>query len=43
VTDLLILIGAWGECENCPADVTGDGLVSTDDLLIVLGDWGNCP
>ena len=43
VTDLLILLGAWGPCADppaaCPADLDGDGMVGVSDLLIVLGNW----
>ena len=28
---------------TCPADLTGDGLVSFEDLVELLGDWGPCP
>lgn len=27
---------------NCPADIDGDGSVSTIDLTILLGEWGPC-
>ncbi|MCH2136252.1 MAG: S8 family serine peptidase [Phycisphaerales bacterium] len=27
---------------DCPADVTGDGVVDTHDILQVLSDWGPC-
>jgi hypothetical protein len=44
VSDLLILLGAWGPCpsggEPCPADLNGDGSVNVSDLLILLGNWG---
>ena len=43
VSDLLLMISAWGECvdpDNCPADVNGDGFVSVTDLLIAIGNWG---
>jgi len=43
VSDLLILLGAWGTCsdpENCPADINGDGVVNVSDLLILLANWG---
>ncbi len=45
VSDLLILLGAWGECprgEACPADLNDDGTVDVSDLLILLGAWGAC-
>ncbi len=43
VADLLILLGAWGTCddqENCPADLDGDNAVGVSDLLILLANWG---
>jgi hypothetical protein len=43
VSDLLILLGAWGDCPAsgpCPADLNGDGTVNVSDLLILLGNWG---
>ncbi len=41
--DLLLLLGAWGPCDDCagcPADIDGDCLIGTSDLLILLGNWG---
>jgi hypothetical protein len=41
--DLLILLSAWGPCNNpdlCPADLNGDGDVDGADLLILLSNWG---
>ena len=38
-TDLLEVLSSWGQCENCPADLNGDGVVSLADLLIVLTNW----
>ncbi len=43
VSDLLVLLAAWGECpegESCPADLNGDGTVNVSDLLILLSGWG---
>lgn len=31
------------ECENCPADLDGNGEVRVPDLIILLGAWGSCP
>ena len=42
-SDLLILLAAWGPCDdcgNCPADLDGDCSVGTSDLLILLSNWG---
>ena len=41
--DLLMLLAAWGpcdDCNNCPADLDGDCTVGTTDLLLLLGNWG---
>jgi hypothetical protein len=46
VSDLLLLLGAWGTCptpDNCPGDFNGDGVVNVADLLIMLSAWGACP
>lgn len=47
VSDLLMVINAWGGCENppaeCPADIappSGDSMVDVNDLLAVISDWG---
>jgi hypothetical protein len=43
VRDLLLLLGAWGDCPDppaaCPADLDGDGSVGVTDFLILLADW----
>ncbi len=43
-TDLILLLGAWGPCDDCgdccPADLDGDCTVGTGDLIILLGNWG---
>jgi hypothetical protein len=45
ITDLLLLLVAWGPCpappETCPADLDGDGLVGITDLLTLLTNWGS--
>jgi hypothetical protein len=43
VTDLLLVIGAWGQIGPNQADVTGDGVVNVSDLMLVIGAWGTCP
>jgi len=42
VSDLLLLLGAWGPCSGqpCPADLNGDGVVNVSDLLVLLANWG---
>ena len=39
IHDLLLMIGAWGDCD-CIEDFTGDGRVSIADILILIGAWG---
>ncbi len=44
VTDLLLLLAAWGACPQpcpptCPADLDADCQVSVTDLLILLSEW----
>ena len=34
---------ACGEFEDCPADITFDGVITGADLGRILGDWGFCP
>lgn len=41
--DLIVLLGAWGACDDCdacPADLDGDCTVGAADLITLLGDWG---
>lgn len=45
VSDLLILLGAWGTCGGtflCGADLNGDTFVDVSDLLVLLSAWGPC-
>ena len=42
VTDILAVVGAWGETGG-PADVNGDGIVDVSDILELVGAWGPCP
>ncbi|MCP3906331.1 MAG: hypothetical protein GY715_22135 [Planctomycetes bacterium] len=40
--DILIVIGAWGNCptsDPCPADLDGNGTVGFSDILLVIGAW----
>ncbi|MHC4968726.1 MAG: sialidase family protein [Planctomycetota bacterium] len=43
VTDLLILLGAWGSHPDGPPDFDGDGTVALTDLLSLIAHWGPCP
>ncbi|MBL9118719.1 MAG: hypothetical protein JNL80_02250 [Phycisphaerae bacterium] len=38
-SDLAVLLGAWGPCRGCEADLNGDGQVNASDLAILLGAW----
>ncbi len=37
--DLAQLLGAWGDCRECPADLDFDGVVSSSDLAVLLAAW----
>jgi hypothetical protein len=43
VSDLLVLLGAWGACSGCASDLNGDGFVDVSDLLMLFAAWGTCP
>ncbi|MHC5113620.1 MAG: hypothetical protein ACYTGP_04235 [Planctomycetota bacterium] len=40
--DILVVIGAWGECTGCEEDLNGNGLVGFDDILVIIAAWGPC-
>jgi outer membrane protein assembly factor BamB len=40
--DLILVLAAWGVCDDCPEDVNGDDVVDTEDLLAVIAGWGPC-
>lgn len=42
-SDIVMVLAAWGPCNDCPADVDGDGIVGFPDLMQVLQDYGPCP
>ncbi len=42
VSDLLMLIGAWGPCDGCAEDLDNSGEVNISDLLTAIGAWGTC-
>ncbi|MGA0172058.1 MAG: hypothetical protein ACO3NL_00255 [Phycisphaerales bacterium] len=38
------MLGSWGSCNGCSADVDGSGTIDGFDLAAVLGAWGaTCP
>ncbi len=43
-SDLLVVLGAWGECPPppapCPADLDDDGSVGFGDIVLLLANWG---
>jgi hypothetical protein len=41
--DLAVLLGCWGACDECAADLDGSGAVDGADLALLLGAWGECP
>ena len=41
--DIVIILDAWGFCDDCPEDLNQDGMVDIDDLFAVLAAWGPCP
>ena len=43
VSDLLVLLGMWGPCPGCDADLDGSGVVDVSDLLTLIANWGPCP
>ena len=43
VTDLLMLLGAWGT-DGPGADLAEPlDMINVSDLLVLLGAWGECP
>ncbi len=42
VSDLLEIVGEWGNDGSSAADVNGDGVVGVADLLAVIDAWGPC-
>jgi probable HAF family extracellular repeat protein len=41
VDDLFEVLGQWGPCVECTADLNDDGEVDIGDLMLVLQSWGN--
>jgi len=42
VSDLLEVVGEWGNAGSLPADINGDGTVGVADLLLIIENWGPC-
>jgi hypothetical protein len=42
VTDLLAIVGMWGETGGA-GDIDGSGAVGVGDLLMAIDAWGVCP
>ena len=42
VSDLIILLGAWGPNPGHAADFDGDDEIRVPDLIVLLGAWGLC-
>lgn len=42
-TDLLTMLGFWGQKVEGPPDFNEDGVVDGADLVVLLGNWGACP
>ena len=42
VSDLLEVVGEWGNSGSNPADINGDGIVGVADLLLIIDGWGPC-
>ena len=41
-TDLSILLGAWGECEEyCLEDLNSDGIVDNSDVILLVSYWSS--
>ncbi len=39
LTDLMAVLGGWGDCPGCLEDFDDDGVIGIIDFLIVLGHW----
>ena len=39
VSDILMLIVAWGTCDGCPEDLNGDGSVNVTDIIELISNW----
>jgi probable HAF family extracellular repeat protein len=44
IHDLFAVLGAWGDCDDppadCPADLNCDGIVNLKDIMRVIENWG---
>lgn len=43
ITDILLLLAAWGSDPVGPPDFDESGVVGIEDLLALLASWGPCP
>ena len=43
VSDLLALLGGWGQPAQACDIAGGDDIINVTDLLALLGGWGSCP
>lgn len=41
-SDLMILLGSWGPCLNCPPDLDSDDDVDANDMALMISVWGAC-
>jgi hypothetical protein len=39
VSDILMLIVAWGPCDGCIEDLNGDGTVNVTDIIMLISYW----
>jgi len=39
VSDILVVISAWGPCSGCDEDIDNSGTVDVSDLLYIIGNW----
>ena len=43
ITDLFLMLAAWGTDPDGPPDFDADGNVAVTDLFEMFGNWGVCP
>ena len=42
ITDLIMILGAWGPCAGCSQDLDMNDDVGVSDLIALLASWGSC-